>query len=41
MKGLASKRRELKVDLLQDLKNILFAGVCVHFSDRKFYRQEQ
>ena len=34
VKGLASKRAELKVDLLQDLaeNNTVFAaGVCVHF----------
>ena len=38
MKGFASKYTELKVDLLWDLENILSAGVCVHFSTRKFYR---
>ena len=32
MEGLASKRTELKVDLLQDLENIMFVSVCVHFS---------
>ena len=32
MEGLASKRTELKIELLQDLENILSAGVCVHFS---------
>ena len=32
-----SKCTELKVDLLQDLEKILFAGVCLHFSARKFH----
>ena len=27
----SSKRTELKVDVLQDLDKILFAGVCLHF----------
>ena len=30
-KGFASKRTELKVNVLQDLGKILFAGVCLHF----------
>ena len=37
MKGLATKRTELKVDLLQDLENILFSGVCLHFLARIFF----
>ena len=36
MERLASKCTELKIDALQDLENILSAGVCVHFSARKF-----
>ena len=38
VKGVVSKLTELKVDLLWDLENVLFAGVFVHVSDRKLYR---
>ena len=36
MKELPSKRAELKVISLQDLENILPAGVCVHFLGQMF-----
>ena len=36
MKGFSSKRVALKVDVLQDLENILFAEVSVHFQPGHF-----
>ena len=38
MKGFLSERIVSKEHLLQNWKNILFAGLCVHFSARKSYR---
>ena len=37
--GFLSKRTVLKIDLLYvGPEHFVFAGVCLHFSDRKFYR---
>ena len=41
VRGLLSKCTILKLDLLQNQKYILLAGVLVHFLARKFYRLGQ
>ena len=37
MRGSASKRIELKIDVIEQ-ENVLFAGASVHHSARKLYR---
>jgi len=41
VKGFSSKRIALKADVITGPENVLFAGVSVHLSARKFYRLGQ